>query len=98
VLALLAGIGGSYLLRLLQLRPLKLGTLAIILGIIILYSIPWLYRPQIDLVADTVSDAQGYELTSRQITLSSYGEYLPAQTDASALNPNYFMEASSRLQ
>lgn len=98
VLALLAGIGGSYLLRLIQARTIKLGTLTIILGIIILYSMPWLYRPQIDLVADTVTDAQRYEVSSRQITLSSYGEYLPAQTDANALNPAYFESDNSRLQ
>ncbi len=98
VLALLAGIGGSYLLRLLRIRTIKLGTLAIILATIILYSVPWLYRPQIDLMADTVTDAQHYEVASRQITLSSYGEYLPAQTDAKALNPAYFEGDDSRMQ
>lgn len=98
VLALLAGIGASYLLRLIQARTLKFSIFGIILATIILYSVPWLYRPQINLVADNLADAQRYEVTSRQVTLSSYGEYLPAQTDAIALNQSYFEQESSRLQ
>ena len=69
-----------------------------LLALIVLYSVPWLYRPEIDFNPQTVADAQAYELDSRQITLSSYGEYLPAQTQESALNPLGFQAESSRLQ
>ncbi|GAB5491184.1 MAG: hypothetical protein Phog2KO_13990 [Phototrophicaceae bacterium] len=97
-LALLAGIGGSYVLRLIRSRPLRLASFGIILALIMLYSIPWLYRPQITLVAETVQDAQNYEVATQQTTLSSYGEYLPAQTDATALDQTYYQQAVSRIQ
>lgn len=98
VLALLAGIGGSYIIRLIPTQIGKNTVSGLLLAMLVLYSIPWLYRPQIDFNPQTVADAQAYELSSRQITLSSYGEYLPAQTEQSALNPLRFESELPRLQ
>lgn len=97
VLALLAGIGGSYFVRLIPSQTGKMTVVAVILSGILLYSIPWLYRPEINLVAETLADAQSYEVTSQQPVLSSYGEYLPVNTDETALNTSRFLENVSRL-
>ena len=98
VLALLAGMGGAYLVRLIPTQIGKSTVSGLLLALIMLYSIPWLYRPEIDLNPQTVVDAQRYELESRQVVLSSYGEYLPVQTQQSALNPLRFQSDVSRLQ
>lgn len=97
-IALLAGLGASYLLRFIRSNLLRLVTFAFVLALIILYSVPWLYRPQTNIIAETVQDAQQYEIDSAQPVLSSYGEYLPAQTDEIALNPTRFLDGNpSRL-
>ncbi|MGJ3239224.1 MAG: 6-pyruvoyl-tetrahydropterin synthase-related protein [Anaerolineae bacterium] len=98
VLALLAGIGGSYALRLLANRRFRHTMLALYITLIIAYSIPWLYRPQIDLAAGNLRDAQDYEVQSQQPVLSSYGEYLPVQTELEALNPTYYTRDVTRIR
>ncbi|MEL7433513.1 MAG: hypothetical protein AAFN11_06170, partial [Chloroflexota bacterium] len=86
VLALLAGIGTSYALHALTSRTLQLSILAGLLILLQLYAVPFLYRPMITLESNTLADAQAYEAESAQPALSSYGEYLPALTDGSALD------------
>jgi len=97
VLALLAGIGGGYFVRLIPTQIGKMTVAALILAGIVLYSVPWLYRPEINLTAETLADAQSYEVVSRQPVLSSYGEYLPVNTDENALNTDRFLEDAPRL-
>ncbi len=97
VLALLAGVGASYIIRLLPSRLSQEVVFASLLALIMLYSMPWLYRPSIDLNPMTLADAQAYEIRSEQPVLSSYGEYLPVQTLQSALDPLRFQVTPDRL-
>ncbi|MEO1289462.1 MAG: hypothetical protein AAFV93_16990, partial [Chloroflexota bacterium] len=98
VLALLAGIGASYFVRLLPTHFGRVSGMTLLVAGIILYSVPWLYRPQIDFAPSTVAEAQRYEVTSRQPVLSSYGEYLPLQTLQSALDTDRFQDNPDRLR
>lgn len=103
-LALLAGIGASLLLDTIRAQTVKIGLFCVFLVIIIVYAIPWLYRPSIDLQAESVADAIQYEIDTGELALSSYSEYLPVLTDETLLEPTrllpYFQENSDvpRLQ
>lgn len=86
LLALMSAIGG----RLLWLRfGDHRGKVAAIVGTTIalaLYASPWTYtRHYDDLAVNDISDVQRFERESGQLTLSSYGEYLPVTVDASQL-------------
>jgi hypothetical protein len=84
-LALLAGIGTALILDTIRRESAKIALFPLFLIIIVIYAIPWLYRPSIELQADSVADAIQYEIDTGELALSSYSEYLPVLTDESAL-------------
>jgi hypothetical protein len=86
VLALMSAIGG----RLLWLGfGDRRGKIALVLATtigLILYATPWTYtRLHDSFAANGILDLQRFERESSQLTLSSYGEYLPVTADASRL-------------
>jgi len=89
-LALMTGISVSLWV---QNSRFKMSFIAFITIGIIAYGIPWMYRPHIELPAETITDAQDYERISNELSLSSYSEYLPITNitplDANALISRY---------
>ncbi len=79
-LALLAGLGAAQIIARMASESRKLAAYSLLLITIVLCAIPWLYRPQIALQADSVIDAQNYERKTGELALSSYSEYLPNST------------------
>jgi hypothetical protein len=92
-LALLAGMGGGEIVNRISRKWLKRGVFCVFLAILVLYSVSWLYRPSSNLQAESIADAQNYEIQTGSLTLSSYSEYLPIWN---LLNPP--LEFSRRLQ
>jgi hypothetical protein len=92
-LALMAGIGGALLLDRIQKQSLKIVLFCILLFVIILYGFPWLYTGYTPVAADSIVDAQDFERRTGSLTLSSYSEYLPIDTDASTLDPDALRDA-----
>lgn len=86
-LALMTGIGITLLLDTIRRQSAQIALFSFSLSIIVLYAIPWLYRPFIELQAESVADAIQYEIDTGELALSSYSEYLPVLTDESALDP-----------
>ncbi len=103
LLALLAGAGAAALTQRLT-RPIWRGAAyAVILGGLLVYVIPYLYRiPTPETDPRTLVDSQNFERESGYIGTSSFGEYVPrwAETlpDANALIERYAQtEIISRL-
>ena len=86
VLALMAGVAIGQITNQLHSKRLVNGVLALSLGLIILLSLPWLYTPYIDIEANAFVDVLKYENQRRELSLSSYSEYLPAWTEGAALD------------
>ncbi|MCA9883501.1 MAG: hypothetical protein KC708_11045, partial [Anaerolineae bacterium] len=86
VLALLGGLAVEQITSLIKFQWLTHGFIAISLGCILILSIPWLYTPYIDIKADSIVDVLQYENQRRELSLSSYSEYLPAWTDGTSLD------------
>lgn len=76
-LAVLAGIGAVQILDKINPKWLKFGTFCVFIGFIVFYSISWLYRPSDAIAAESIADAQAFEIRTGSLTLSSYSEYLP---------------------
>jgi hypothetical protein len=92
-LAVLAGIGAAQIVDRIELKWPKYGAFCVFLAILALYGIPYLYRPSSALQAESIEDAQAYEIQTGSLTLSSYSEYLPIWN---TVNPP--TEFSGRLQ
>ncbi|MAU11428.1 MAG: hypothetical protein CL607_16520 [Anaerolineaceae bacterium] len=86
VLSLMAGVAIGQITNRLHSKWLVNGVLALSLGLIILLSLPWLYTPYIEVEANSFVDVLNYENQRRELSLSSYSEYLPARTEGAALN------------
>lgn len=77
-LALMAGIGVSAIYQAIARPAPRRALLALALGGIMLYSIPWLYRPSIsDPPAQDIRDFQEMERRTGQLAASSFSEYVP---------------------
>lgn len=76
-LAVLAGVGGGLMLQAIPTQRLSAMVFTGFMLAIILYSLPWLYRPYANLEATTILDAQAYEYERGELALSSFSEYLP---------------------
>lgn len=85
-LALMASVTIGQITSRLHSKWLVNGFLALSLGFIMLLSLPWLYTPYIDVAANTFIDVLKYENQRKELSLSSYSEYLPAWTDGAALD------------
>lgn len=94
LLSILAGAGGVWLIRRLNQPVLRGGLYAVMLGGILTYAIPYLYRiPTPETAPHTIVDAQNFERETGYIGTSSFGEYVPrwAETlpDTNALIDRY---------
>lgn len=58
--------------------------LGVFLGVIVLSSMGYLFRPATGVVARDVRDAQAYERTTGEVALSSFSEYLPIWNESTA--------------
>lgn len=100
-LALLAAMGSDYLLHYIRSTAMRLIVFICLITTTVLYAVPWLYRPHMPITSETMTEVRLHEIESGQVVLSSYGEYLPVQTDTQALNPMRFLNSDSeqsRLQ
>jgi len=80
-LAILASIGVSLVLSYSSRDGVRSACMALVCGGLILYSIPFTYRPSLFIQAQTIHDAQHYERERGEAALSSYSEYLPVHAD-----------------
>lgn len=87
-LALLAGLGLWMIIQNMQVQWRRFSVFGLFLVLLVIYGMPFLYAPQIQLEANTIADAQNYERETGQLALSSYSEYLPAQTVNNDIDPN----------
>lgn len=87
-LAMLSGIGAALMLDRIGAQSRKIAAVGVFSAVIVIYSTPWLYTAYFRLPADSITDAQNYERESRELTLSSYSEYLPVQANAETLDPD----------
>ncbi len=86
LLALMSAIGGRLLWLSFGERRGKVAAIVATTVVLALYASPWTYVNYYDDLAVTgISDVQRFERENGQLTLSSYGEYLPVTTDASQL-------------
>ena len=86
LLALMSAIGGCLLWLEFGDRPGKIAAIVATTIGLILYATPWTYTLlRDDFAVNSISDVQRFERESGQLTLSSYGEYLPVSADASLL-------------
>lgn len=86
LLALMSAIGGRLLWLGFGDRRGKIAAIAGASMMLVLYVMPWTYaRFYNGLAVNDISDVQRFERESGQLTLSSYGEYLPVTTDATQL-------------
>lgn len=94
LLSVLAGAGGAWLIRRLPTPMWRGGVYAIVLGGILTYAIPYLYRlPTPEVNPQTIVDAQNFERESGYVGTSSFGEYVPRWSetlpDSAALIDRY---------
>jgi hypothetical protein len=85
-LALLAGISSALLLAEIRAQSAKITLFSVFTGFIVIYSVPWLYVPQIAVEAEDIRDVHAFERDTGALTVSSYSEYLPAWANPEALN------------
>ncbi|MDE2636142.1 MAG: hypothetical protein OXI30_07230 [Chloroflexota bacterium] len=88
LLALMSAIGARLLWLGVGDRRGKVAAIVVASMMLVLYATPWTYARYYDnLEVNDISDVQRFERESGQLTLSSYGEYLPVSADASQLEP-----------
>ena len=102
LLALLAAAGARLLWLSLDERRGKLVVISLFPAMLLLYALPWtytLYRD--DVYPQDIRDAQAFERSGGQLSLSSYAEYLPVSADASQLDAERLIarfEASDAIE
>ena len=92
-LACMAALGALLLWRGLPSGLPRWILLAAIVGVILLYAMPWSFTAyHTELAVDDIRDTQRFEGLSGQVALGSYAEYLPVTADLRLLDPRRLMD------